>query len=83
MRFTRIFETLHQVDRDKLEQQGCGLGLAVVRGLVEQCGGRVTVRSEPDNGTRFTVSLLLADKSRWSEASARTSSAARARASAP
>jgi signal transduction histidine kinase len=55
-----VFDTFRQVDRDRLEQQGCGLGLAVVRGLVDLYGGRVTVESEPDKGSRFTVWLPLA-----------------------
>jgi signal transduction histidine kinase len=36
---------------------GTGLGLTIVRGLVEAHGGRVTVESEESKGTRFTVFL--------------------------
>jgi two-component system sensor histidine kinase/response regulator len=54
-----IFQTFRQVDRDKLEQQGAGLGLAIVRGLAEAFGGRIGVESQPDKGSRFIVYLPL------------------------
>jgi two-component system sensor histidine kinase/response regulator len=54
-----IFQAFRQVDRDSLEQQGAGLGLAIVRGLTEVFGGRVGVESEQGKGSRFTVYLPL------------------------
>jgi len=36
---------------------GAGLGLAVVRAIVEAHGGKVTVESPPDGGARFRVEL--------------------------
>jgi signal transduction histidine kinase len=38
---------------------GSGLGLAISRDLIELMGGRLTARSTPGQGARFTVSLFL------------------------
>jgi two-component system cell cycle sensor histidine kinase/response regulator CckA len=45
----------------KPKGQGTGLGLATVYGLVHQFGGRIEVESAPAVGTRFTISLPIAD----------------------
>jgi signal transduction histidine kinase len=57
----RIFDEFYQAPDRSLP--GAGLGLAVVRELVEAHGGDLCVESEVGNGTRFTV-LLPA----WEEA---------------
>jgi signal transduction histidine kinase len=38
--------------------EGCGLGLAIVREIAEQHGGRVWVETNPGGGVTFYVSLL-------------------------
>ena len=38
---------------------GRGLGLAIVREKVERLGGTVTLKSQPNTGTRFRISLPL------------------------
>jgi PAS domain S-box-containing protein len=51
----RIFELFAQATPD---ERGLGIGLAVVRGLVEAHGGRVEARSSgPGQGSEFTVHL--------------------------
>ncbi len=39
--------------------EGCGLGLAVVHGIIEEHGGEIDVSSIEGEGTTFTVSLPL------------------------
>jgi PAS domain S-box-containing protein len=54
----RLFQPFIQID-SKLSRHygGTGLGLVMVARLAEMHGGRVTVESEPEKGSRFTVSL--------------------------
>jgi CheY-like chemotaxis protein len=56
---SRIFEVFTQADTGvQRAQGGLGLGLALVRALVEQHRGTVTARSEgPDRGSLFEVRL--------------------------
>jgi signal transduction histidine kinase len=44
----------------KAEDKGTGLGLFVVRQILQQRGGDITVASEPGRGTEFTLSFRLA-----------------------
>lgn len=48
-------------DARALKVEGSGLGLAVVRRLVERLGGSLYLDSHPDRGSRFTVELPMAD----------------------
>lgn len=57
----KLFEPFVQVDSGLSRQyEGTGLGLSLVRRLTEIHGGRVSVESKVNKGSRFTVSLPLA-----------------------
>lgn len=50
-----IFSSFYQVD--KVRPQGSGIGLSLAKAFVELHEGTVTVKSEPDRGSLFTVTL--------------------------
>lgn len=52
----RIWERLYRADHSR-SARGLGIGLSLVRAIVEAHGGRVTVSSEIGRGSRFTVWL--------------------------
>lgn len=53
-----IFEPFKQVSAtDHSRLQGSGLGLAICKMIVERHGGTVTVISEPEGGSTFTLSV--------------------------
>jgi signal transduction histidine kinase len=55
---TRIWERLYRGDQSR-SQSGLGLGLSLVRAIVEAHGGRVSVRNAPEGGAVFEVALPL------------------------
>lgn len=56
-----IFDTFRQASNEVSTRQhgGFGLGLSIVKQLVELMGGNVHVKSESEKGSTFTVSLPL------------------------
>lgn len=58
-----IFQPFVQVDSVRTRsQQGTGLGLALVRTMVEQQGGQVSVESTPGQGSVFSLAFEAAAK---------------------
>jgi signal transduction histidine kinase len=56
----RIFEKFYRAGRsDTQGRRGSGVGLALVKHIVEAHGGRVSVESRPGQGSRFTLHLPL------------------------
>jgi signal transduction histidine kinase len=54
----RIFDRFYQVDSSSTRQfPGAGLGLSMVRDLLNRLGGKISVNSTPGQGSTFTVHL--------------------------
>jgi two-component system OmpR family sensor kinase len=69
----RVFERFYRTDRSRARSQGgVGLGLAIVRSLVEVHGGTVDYRPRTGGGSVFRVSLPLAPAARPVDASPET-----------
>ena len=56
----RIWERLYRGDQSR-SQSGLGLGLSLVRAIVEAHGGKATVRNSPERGAIFEVRLPRAN----------------------
>ena len=57
----RIWDRLYRGDKSR-GQRGLGLGLSLVKAVVEAHGGQVTVRSVPGSGSEFTVRLPIGER---------------------
>ncbi len=53
----RIFERFFRVDESRNRAGGTGLGLSIVKTLVEGMGGNISVRSQLNEGSTFTINF--------------------------
>lgn len=61
--FSRIFDRFYQIESSlNRHHEGIGLGLSIVKGIVENGGGRVWVNSHEGEGSTFTISLPMHTK---------------------
>ncbi len=58
----KVFEKFVQVKDGDMEIRGTGLGLAVVKEIIEAHHGRIWCESEIDMGSTFTFTLNMAEK---------------------
>lgn len=52
-----IFESFEQVGSNKRRYEGTGLGLTIVKQLVELQGGSIAVKSKVNQGSEFTIEM--------------------------
>jgi two-component system, cell cycle sensor histidine kinase and response regulator CckA len=57
---SRMFEPFFST-KQRGSERGTGLGLSVVKGIVEEHGGHIACESAPEKGTVFTVFFPVAD----------------------
>lgn len=56
---TRIFERFFTVDRSHSNRDSTGLGLTIVKHIVQECGGEIKVDSKLGKGTTFSLNLHI------------------------
>jgi two-component system sensor histidine kinase ResE len=52
-----IFDRFYKVDASRKQTGGSGLGLSIVKAIVERHGGTIAAANHPDGGAVFTITL--------------------------
>jgi signal transduction histidine kinase len=55
----KMFDRFHQINRQRIEQQGAGIGLAIVKNIADLHHGEVGCTSTEGAGSEFTIWLPL------------------------
>jgi signal transduction histidine kinase/DNA-binding NarL/FixJ family response regulator len=55
----KIFEPYYQINHKKTGLQGMGLGLPIVKKVVDGLGGQIQIDSNPDNFSGTTISIIF------------------------
>jgi PAS domain S-box-containing protein len=55
----RVFEKFYRVDSTATSKQGLGLGMTIVKNIIDAHGGEIRVESWPGEGTEIVISLPL------------------------
>ncbi len=58
-----LFEKFYRVDDPQLRVGGTGIGLYLVRQVIDAHRGRISVESQPNRGTAFRITLPLPGRS--------------------
>lgn len=54
---SKIFQKLYRGQNAKGKFEGSGLGLYIIKGIVDHVGGKIVVKSQKRKGTTFTITL--------------------------
>lgn len=74
-----IFESFSREDSLRVQKtEGSGLGMAITKYIVDAMGGKISIKSEPNVGTEFTV-LLDVERAEQEQAEAQETDAAQPR----
>jgi len=63
----RIFEKFYRVDASSTSKQGLGLGMTIVKNIIDAHGGHIRVESEPGRGTEIIFQLPVGEDDKGRE----------------